>query len=133
MPSAAGLSTNLLGPKTRELISLAVAITVRCDGCIAVRAESVARHRASREEIAKHSGSRRSQCRCGARLFHPRAGHLRAGDVAAASLIFRSRATNDDSRTDTFRQPAEYETPHSAFTPHFRRRGDVDSELPRRS
>src|SRR5258707_14354243 len=56
VPSAAGLSTNLLGPKTRELISLAVAITFRCDGCIAVRAESVARHRASREEIAERLG-----------------------------------------------------------------------------
>jgi len=56
--SAAGQSTNLLGPKTRELISLAVAVTVRCDGCIAVHAEAAARHGASREEMRKHSGSR---------------------------------------------------------------------------
>jgi hypothetical protein len=34
--SAAGRKTALLGAKTRELISLAIAI--RCDGCIAVRA-----------------------------------------------------------------------------------------------
>jgi hypothetical protein len=34
--SAAGRKTALLGAKTRELISPAVAI--RCDGCIAVRA-----------------------------------------------------------------------------------------------
>ncbi len=30
--TAAGQKTNLLGPKIRELISLAVAVTVRCDG-----------------------------------------------------------------------------------------------------
>ena len=54
--SAAGQKTNLLGPKTRELISLAVAVTVRCDGCIAVHAEAAARHGASREEIAEALG-----------------------------------------------------------------------------
>jgi AhpD family alkylhydroperoxidase len=54
--SAAGTRTNLLGPKTRELISLAVAITVRCDGCIAVHTEAAARHGASREEIAEALG-----------------------------------------------------------------------------
>lgn len=54
--SAAGQSTNLLGPKTRELISLAVAVTVRCDGCIAVHADAAARHGASREEIAEALG-----------------------------------------------------------------------------
>jgi AhpD family alkylhydroperoxidase len=54
--SAAGQRTNLLGPKTRELISLAVAVTVRCDGCITVHAEAAARHGASREEIAEALG-----------------------------------------------------------------------------
>ena len=42
--SAAGQKTNLLGPKIRELISLAVAVTVRCDGCITVHTEAAARH-----------------------------------------------------------------------------------------
>jgi AhpD family alkylhydroperoxidase len=51
--SAAGQKTNLLGPKIRELISLAVAITVRCDGCITVHTEAAARYGASREEIAE--------------------------------------------------------------------------------
>ena len=50
------LLTNLLGPKIRELISLAVAVTVRCDGCITVHAEAAARHGASREEIAEALG-----------------------------------------------------------------------------
>jgi AhpD family alkylhydroperoxidase len=54
--TAAGTKTNQLGPKTRELISLAVAVTVRCDGCIAVHAEAAARHGASREEIAEALG-----------------------------------------------------------------------------
>lgn len=51
--SAAGQKSNLLGPKIRELISLAVAVTARCDGCITVHAEAAARHGASREEIAE--------------------------------------------------------------------------------
>ena len=54
--TAAGQKSNLLGPKIRELISLAVAVTVRCDGCIAVHAEAAARHGASREEIAEALG-----------------------------------------------------------------------------
>ena len=32
--SEAGNATNLLGPKVRELIALAVAVTRQCDGCI---------------------------------------------------------------------------------------------------
>jgi AhpD family alkylhydroperoxidase len=54
--SAAGQKTNLLGPKTRELISLAVAVTVRCDGCITVHTDAAARHGASRQEIAEALG-----------------------------------------------------------------------------
>jgi AhpD family alkylhydroperoxidase len=54
--SAAGSKSNLLGQKTRELIALAVAVTVRCDGCIAVHAEAAVRHGASREEIAEALG-----------------------------------------------------------------------------
>ena len=54
--TAAGQKTNLLGPKTRELISLAVAVSIRCDGCITVHTEAAARHGASREEIAEALG-----------------------------------------------------------------------------
>src|SRR5712672_2564672 len=54
--TAARQKANLLGPKTRELISLAVAVTVRCDGCITLHAEAAARHGASREEIAEALG-----------------------------------------------------------------------------
>ncbi|MDW2779254.1 carboxymuconolactone decarboxylase family protein, partial [Pseudomonas sp. BEA3.1] len=37
--SGAGAKTNHLDAKTRELISLAVAVTTRCDGCIAVHSQ----------------------------------------------------------------------------------------------
>jgi alkylhydroperoxidase family enzyme len=38
--SSAENKKNLLGPKVRELISLAVAVTLRCDGCITVHTEA---------------------------------------------------------------------------------------------
>jgi len=54
--SAAGQKTNLLGAKTRELIALAVAVTVRCDGCIAIHTEAALQQGATREEIAEALG-----------------------------------------------------------------------------
>jgi AhpD family alkylhydroperoxidase len=54
-----GQKTNVLRPKTRELFSLAVAVTVQCDDRIAVHTEAAARHGASREEIAEAPASRR--------------------------------------------------------------------------
>jgi AhpD family alkylhydroperoxidase len=54
--SAAGQKTNHLDAKTRELISLAVAVTLRCDGCITVHTDAAIKHGASREEIAEALG-----------------------------------------------------------------------------
>jgi AhpD family alkylhydroperoxidase len=54
--SNAGQAANLLGAKTRELIALAVAVTARCDGCIAVHADAAAKEGATREEIAEALG-----------------------------------------------------------------------------
>jgi AhpD family alkylhydroperoxidase len=54
--SSAGQKANLLGPKTRELIALAVAVTSRCDGCIAVHSEAAIRAGASEDEIAEALG-----------------------------------------------------------------------------
>ncbi|WP_452094341.1 carboxymuconolactone decarboxylase family protein [Dongia soli] len=54
--SGAGKKADLLGEKTRELISLAVAVTVRCDGCITVHTKAAADAGASREEIAEALG-----------------------------------------------------------------------------
>lgn len=54
--SSAGQRKNVLGGKTRELIALAVAVTVRCDGCIAVHTDAAQRLGASAEEIAEALG-----------------------------------------------------------------------------
>jgi AhpD family alkylhydroperoxidase len=54
--SEAGAKTNHLEAKTRELIALAVAVTVRCDGCIVVHTDAALKHGASRGEIAEALG-----------------------------------------------------------------------------
>lgn len=53
--SAAGTKTNHLDSKTRELIALAVAISLRCDGCIAVHVDAAQKLGASQYEIAEAS------------------------------------------------------------------------------
>lgn len=42
--------------KTKELIALAIAVTVRCDGCIASHVRAVIKAGASREEVAESIG-----------------------------------------------------------------------------
>lgn len=42
--SEAGSKTAKLDPKIRELISLAVAVTVRCDGCITTHTDAAIGH-----------------------------------------------------------------------------------------
>lgn len=54
--SDAGAKTGHLDAKTRELISLAVAVTTRCDGCITVHTEAAAKHGATAEEVAEALG-----------------------------------------------------------------------------
>jgi len=54
--SAAGSKTNHLDPKTRELIALAVAVSLRCDGCITVHTDAAIKQGASREEVAEALG-----------------------------------------------------------------------------
>ncbi len=54
--SAAGSKTHHLDAKTRELISLAVAVTTRCDGCITVHVDAALKNGASREEIGEALG-----------------------------------------------------------------------------
>lgn len=55
--SAAGQKTDLLGSKVRELIALAVAVSLRCDGCIAVHTEAAIKQGATGEEIAEALGA----------------------------------------------------------------------------
>ena len=52
----ANSTTSKLGEKTRQLISLACAVTTRCDGCITVHTDLALKAGASREEIAEALG-----------------------------------------------------------------------------
>lgn len=54
--SDAGVKTNLLGAKTRELIALAVAVTRQCDGCITIHTDAAAKQGAAKEEILEALG-----------------------------------------------------------------------------
>lgn len=54
--ASSGDAAKHLDGKTRELISLAVAVTTRCDGCIASHVEAAIGHGVSREEIAEAMG-----------------------------------------------------------------------------
>jgi AhpD family alkylhydroperoxidase len=49
----AAAATGKLEPRIHELISLAVAVTTRCDGCITVHAKKALQAGATREEIAE--------------------------------------------------------------------------------
>ena len=48
--------TRHLDAKTRELIALAVAVTTRCDGCIAAHAKAATDAGVTREELAEALG-----------------------------------------------------------------------------
>jgi AhpD family alkylhydroperoxidase len=54
--SQAGAKTNHLDEKTRQLISLAVAVTTHCDGCITVHTDAALKAGATKEEIAEALG-----------------------------------------------------------------------------
>lgn len=54
--SGAGAKTGQFDQKTRELIALAVAISLRCDGCITVHAAEAKKHGASEAELAEALG-----------------------------------------------------------------------------
>ncbi len=56
MLSNAGSKTNHLDAKTRELIALAVAVSLRCDGCITTHTDAAIKHGATREEVAEALG-----------------------------------------------------------------------------
>lgn len=53
---AHAIRAGALSPKTKELIALAIAIALRCDGCIAYHAHDALEAGASREEIAEAIG-----------------------------------------------------------------------------
>ncbi len=53
---AANAGTSRLGEKTRQLISLAVAVTTHCDGCIVFHTDAALKAGANKEEIAEALG-----------------------------------------------------------------------------
>ena len=52
----AGAKTGHLDARTRELIALACAVTLRCDGCITVHSEAARKLGATTEEVAEALG-----------------------------------------------------------------------------
>jgi len=54
--SAANAKTSLLGEKVRQLISIAVAVTTRCDGCITFHSDAALKAGATKQEIAEALG-----------------------------------------------------------------------------
>jgi AhpD family alkylhydroperoxidase len=54
--STANSKTSKLGEKTRQLISLAVAVTTHCDGCIVIHTDAALKAGATKEEIAEALG-----------------------------------------------------------------------------
>jgi AhpD family alkylhydroperoxidase len=54
--SDAGQKTNKLDAKTRELIALAAAVSLRCDGCITVHTSAAIKNGATEEEIVEALG-----------------------------------------------------------------------------
>ena len=53
---AAAYKRGALDSKTKELMALAIAVTVRCDGCVASHARASARRGASRDEVVETVG-----------------------------------------------------------------------------
>ena len=74
---AAGQKADLLGAKVRELIALAVAVTVRCDGCIAVHVNAAIQTRRHPRGGRRGAGcSDGDQCRSGSGVFDEGDGRL---------------------------------------------------------
>ena len=77
--SGANSANSLLGEKIRQLISLAVAVTTRCDGCIVFHTDAALKAGASKEEIAEALGVAMAM-NAGAALIYS----LRVMDAVAA-------------------------------------------------
>ncbi len=52
----AALEAKALDPKTKELMALAIAVAIRCDGCIAFHAEAAVKRGATRDEVLETMG-----------------------------------------------------------------------------
>ena len=54
--AAAATAGGALDTKTKELIALAIAVTIRCDGCVAFHAKAAVEQGATREELMETMG-----------------------------------------------------------------------------
>jgi len=90
MLSNANSKTTHLGEKTRQLISLAVAVTTRCDGCIVVHTEAALKAGATKDEIAEALGVAMAM-NTGAALIYS----LRVMDALAAKTAPETASAND--------------------------------------
>ena len=54
--AAAATAGGTLDTKTKELIALAIAVAIRCDGCVAFHAKAAVEQGASREELMETMG-----------------------------------------------------------------------------
>ena len=54
--NSASMKAGAVDAKTKELIALAVSVTLRCDGCIAAHARNASAKGASRPEVAEAIG-----------------------------------------------------------------------------
>lgn len=52
----AALKADALDTKTKELIALAIAVAIRCDGCVAFHAEAAMKQGATRDEVMETMG-----------------------------------------------------------------------------
>jgi AhpD family alkylhydroperoxidase len=84
--SEAGSRKDLLGPKTRELIALAVSVTRQCDGCITIHTDAALKHGATKEEIIEALG-------------------VAIAVNAGAALVYSTRAMDAFSAKTTAAQP----------------------------
>lgn len=81
---ASRASAGALDAKTRELVAVAVAVTVRCDGCIATHVELAKRHGATADEITDALGVAIMVNAGAALVYSTRAlDSFRAGEPAA--------------------------------------------------
>ena len=98
--SAANSKTGKLDEKTRQLISLAVAVTTRCDGCIVFHSEAALKAGASKEELD--------------------ANVSQANDVTA--ILERSRFDAEDARALAFARHAARKSKNFALADTIRDR-----------
>ena len=54
--AAAATLPGTLDTKTKELIALAIAVAIRCDGCVAFHAKAALEHGATRDELMETMG-----------------------------------------------------------------------------